>query len=73
MVLAFQDSCEEQVAGFFNFVEQNGLVRFILSADWRGFTRRYNGPGNVEVYAGKLIQALKVVNTLKEAGARLVA
>jgi hypothetical protein len=73
MVLAFQDSCEEQVAGFFNFVEQNGLVRYILNADWRGFTRRYNGPGNVEAYAGGLIRALKVVNSLKEDGAMLAA
>jgi len=71
MVLAFQDSCEEQVAGFFNFVEQNGLNRYILNADWRGFTRRYNGPGNVDVYSGRLIRALKVVTTLKEDGARL--
>jgi hypothetical protein len=71
MVLAFQDSCEEQVAGFFNFVEQNSLTRYILNADWRGFTRRYNGPGNVEAYAGGLIRALKVVNSLKEDGARL--
>ena len=63
MVLAFQDSCEEQVAGFFNFVAQNGLTPYILNADWRGFTRRYNGPGNVEAYAGGLIRALKVVNT----------
>ena len=73
MVLAFQDSCEEQVAGFFNFVEQNGLNRYILNADWRGFTRRYNGPGNVDVYSGRLIRALKVVKTLTEDGARLVA
>jgi hypothetical protein len=72
MVLAFQDSCEEQVAGFFNFVEQNSLNRYILNADWRGFTRRYNGPGNVDVYSGRLIRALKVVKTLKEDGARLV-
>ena len=71
MVLAFQDSCEEQVAGFFNFVEQNGLTGYILNADWRAFTRRYNGPGNVEAYAGGLIRALKVVNSLKEDGARL--
>ncbi len=71
MVLAFQDSCEEQVAGFFNFVEQNGLNRYILNADWRGFSRRYNGPGNVDVYSGRLIRALKVVKTLKEDGARL--
>jgi hypothetical protein len=73
MVLAFQDSCEEQVAGFFGFVEKNGLVKHILNADWRGFTRRYNGAGNVDEYSGKLIRALKVVNSLKEDGARFVA
>ncbi|OGR30831.1 MAG: hypothetical protein A2139_04460 [Desulfobacca sp. RBG_16_60_12] len=73
MVLAFQDSCEAQVAGFFSFVELNGLTRYILNADWRGFTRRYNGPGNVEAYAGGLIRALKVVNSLKEDGANLAA
>jgi hypothetical protein len=73
LVLAFQDSCEEQVAGFFGFVEHNGLVRYIRASDWRGFTTRYNGPGNVEVYSGKLIRALMAVNSLKAAGARLVA
>jgi hypothetical protein len=73
MVLAFQDSCQEQVAGFFNFLEQNGLIRYILNADWRGFTRRYNGPGNVEAYSRKLIRALQAVNTLQEAGAILAA
>jgi hypothetical protein len=73
MVLAFQDSCEEQVAGFFAFVEQNGLGRYILDADWRNFTRRYNGPGNVAVYSDRLRRALTVVNSLQEDGARLVA
>jgi hypothetical protein len=71
MVLAFQDSCEEQVAGFFNFVAQNGLTPYILNADWRDFSRRYNGPGNVEAYAGGLIRALKVVHRLKQDGASL--
>jgi hypothetical protein len=73
MVLAFQDSCEEQVAGFFAFVEQNGLGRYILNADWRNFTRRYNGPGNVAGYSDLLRRALTVVNSLQEDGARLVA
>jgi len=73
MVLAFQDSCEEQVAGFFAFVEQNGLGRYILNADWRNFTRRYNGPGNVAVYSDRLRRALTVVNSLQEDGARFVA
>jgi hypothetical protein len=73
MVLAFQDSCEEQVAGFFAFVEQNGLGRYILNADWRNFTRCYNGPGNVAVYSDRLRRALTVVNSLQEDGARFVA
>lgn len=73
MVLAFQDSCVEQVAGFFGFVKENGLVKFILNADWREFTRRYNGPGNVDAYSGKLIRALAVAQALKAGGARFVA
>lgn len=70
MVLAFQRSCEEQVAGFFGFVEKNNLRRHILNKDWRSFTARYNGAGNVDDYSGKLIRALKVVNSLKADGAR---
>jgi hypothetical protein len=73
MVLAFQDSCVEQVAGFFAFVAQNGLVRYIRQGDWREFTRRYNGPGNVEGYSGRLIRAFLAVNSLKAAGARFKA
>jgi hypothetical protein len=73
MVLAFQDSCVEQVSGFFGFVKNNGLVRFILNGEWREFTRRYNGPGNVDAYSGRLICALKVANSLKANGARFVA
>jgi hypothetical protein len=69
MVLAFQDSCEEQVAGFFRFVEHNGLTRHIRRRDWEGFTRRYNGPGNVAVYAGRLRRALSAAQSLEAAGA----
>lgn len=69
MVLAFQRSCEEQVAGFFGFVRANNLLRFIERSDWRAFTRRYNGPGNVDEYSGRLIRALKVVDSLQQDGA----
>jgi len=69
MILAFQNSCEKQVAGFFGFVEKNGLLPVIQRKDWRAFTKRYNGPGNVEEYSGRLIQALKVVKTLQGRGA----
>jgi hypothetical protein len=73
MIIAFQNSCVEQVAGFFAFVAQNGLVRPILQGDWRSFTRGYNGPGNVEEYSGKLIRALRVIYSLREGGARFGA
>lgn len=73
MVLAFQDSCEAQVAGFFEFMARNGLERYVLNADWQGFTRRYNGPGQVAAYSARLIDALKAVNSLQEEGARFVA
>jgi len=73
LVLAFQDSCVAQVAGFFSFVENNGLVRFIKNGAWREFTRRYNGPGNVEAYSSRLIHALSIAQTLRAAGANFVA
>jgi hypothetical protein len=69
MVLAFQRSCEEQIAGFFGFVEANNLLRYIKAANWRAFTRAYNGPGNVDIYSGRLIRALKVIDSLKADGA----
>jgi len=70
MVLAFQRSCVEQVAGFFGFVEKNDLVAFIRDEDWRTFTRHYNGPGNVDVYSGRLTRAVKVIESLKQDGAK---
>ncbi|MFQ5882138.1 MAG: N-acetylmuramidase domain-containing protein [Candidatus Methylomirabilales bacterium] len=73
MVLAFQDSCEEQVAGFFGFVEKNHLFLHIRNEDWRAFTRRYNGPGNVDVYSGRLMRALHVVDALVQDGADFTA
>ncbi len=69
MVLAFQRSCEEQVAGFFGFVRANNLLRFIETEDWRAFTRVYNGPGNVDEYSTRLIRALKIVDSLRQDGA----
>ncbi len=70
MVLAFQRSAAEQVAAFFGFVEKSRLVHLIVKQDWRQFARYYNGPGNIEGYAGKLKQALMAAKTLKESGAR---
>ncbi len=69
MVLAFQRSCVHQVAGFFQFVDKNNLLNYIVKKDWRAFTKGYNGPGNVDDYSAKLIRALKVVKSLKQDGA----
>ncbi|MBT0652878.1 N-acetylmuramidase domain-containing protein [Geomobilimonas luticola] len=69
MVLAFQDSCTEQVAGFFGFVTKNRLERYIVDRDWRSFARRYNGPANVDDYSCKLNRAMKVIVSLQQDGA----
>jgi len=69
MVLAFQDSCMEQVAGFFGFVKANSLLKPILKQDWRTFARIYNGNGAVDDYSGKLNRAMKVIGSLKQDGA----
>jgi hypothetical protein len=58
MVLAFQRSVHDQVAGFFGFVQSSGLAQAILDRNWRAFALRYNGPGQVDHYAGKLTEAL---------------
>lgn len=70
MVLAFQDSCTEQVAGFFGFVTKNRLERYIVDRDWRSFARRYNGPANVDDYSCKLNRAMKVIVSLQQDGAK---
>jgi hypothetical protein len=72
MVTAFQDSCSEQVAGFFGFVKKNNLVKAIKNKDWRTFARVYNGTGAVDDYSGKLNRAMKVIDSLKQDGARFV-
>ncbi len=69
LLLAFQDSCVEQVRGFFDFVEANALTQVAKREDWETFTSRYNGPGNVAVYSARLRRAIKVIDTLIEDGA----
>lgn len=69
MVLAFQDSCSEQVAGFFAFVKANKLAKSIIAKDWRAFARVYNGPSAVDDYSGKLNRAMNVISSLKQDGA----
>lgn len=54
LLLAFQRSCREQIAGFFGFVKKNGLEEKARKEDFVGFARKYNGIGKEELYAKKM-------------------
>lgn len=43
-----------QLDAFANFLASNGLVEKLKTKDWAGFTRIYNGPGQVDLYSKKL-------------------
>lgn len=43
-VEAHKRSEAEQLAAFCAFVRAQGLIKFLRSGDWAGFSRRYNGP-----------------------------
>ncbi len=73
MVTNFQDSCIEQISGFFKFLESTQLIESIRQQDWQTFVRGYNGPGNVPVYQANLINALRSIHYLEQDGARFVA
>jgi hypothetical protein len=66
MVKDFQDSVLIQIKSFFGFIEYNGLNKFIKDKDWRGFTRRYNGPGNVEHYSKEIISYIDEIENVKK-------
>lgn len=72
MVLAFQDSCEAQVNGFFDFIVKQDLLGHLKKSNWSEFVRRYNGPGNVADYTSKLTKALALVSYLEQDGAEWV-
>jgi len=73
LLLDFQNSCESQVKAFFKFLEANDLLKAVRAQDWQSFTRRYNGPGNVPVYQGRLTQALDTIDYMIDDGAQLIA
>ncbi len=72
MVLAFQDSCEAQINGFFDFIVKQDLLRHLQKNNWPEFVRRYNGPANVADYTNKLTRALTLVGYLEQDGAEWV-
>jgi len=47
----------DHLAAFCAFVREEGILPYLQEKDWRGFARRYNGTGQVDVYAGRLAAA----------------
>jgi hypothetical protein len=54
LLLAFQRSAREQVAGFFGFVASNGLIDEARERRFVDFARIYNGKGKEELYGAKM-------------------
>ena len=54
LLLAFQRSAREQVAGFFGFVAANNLVGAARERRFVDFARRYNGRGKEQLYGAKM-------------------
>ena len=67
MYEAFQNSERYHVLGFVDFCARRykagGMFKALREHDWRTFARGYNGAGQVDAYAAKL---LKAYNTAKE-------
>jgi hypothetical protein len=64
LLLAFQRSAREQVAGFFGFVEANKLVDEARDRRFVDFARRYNGIGKEELYGAKMKKYFQLARQL---------
>ena len=53
------DSIEGQLDLMTRFIQKRGLVDELKALNWRGFARLYNGPGQVDYYAGAMERAFK--------------
>ncbi|MGH6796572.1 MAG: N-acetylmuramidase family protein [Methylocella sp.] len=54
------DMCESeahQLDAFVVFVQNSGCDRFLIEKNWTGFALHYNGPGQVDAYAGRIAEA----------------
>ena len=46
-----------QLDAFVAFIQNAGIQKALDSEDWHSFAYRYNGPGQVEVYAEQIAKA----------------
>jgi hypothetical protein len=56
-VTAMMDDEANHLDAFCEFCIHCGLIGYLIDHDWAHFALRYNGPGNVSDYAGKLARA----------------
>lgn len=54
MVTEFQRGETVQVEGILKWIKAVGLLDNLQRKDWIGFTRGYNGPGQIPIYAPRL-------------------
>jgi hypothetical protein len=47
----------QQLAAILRWMEHDGLLPLLRAKSWSAFARRYNGPGQVTLYAGRLRDA----------------
>jgi len=73
LLLAFQNSCEAQVQGFFRFLQANKLIPVVNDHNWELFARKYNGPGNVATYQSRLSRTMEMIDFMIEDGAEFIA
>ena len=55
-----EDMCtseDYQLDAFVAFIQNAGIQKALDSEDWKSFAYRYNGPGQVEVYAEQIAKA----------------
>ncbi|WP_395644524.1 N-acetylmuramidase domain-containing protein [Terricaulis sp.] len=56
-VTFMSQSEQNQAEAFVSFLRSNNLIDELQRKDWEGFTRGYNGPGQIERYSALLRQA----------------
>lgn len=59
MVDAFEQSADEQIRAFVNFVENANLATHLRSQNWHGFAAGYNGNGQAAHYAALIESAYR--------------
>lgn len=59
MVASMEESADNQVLAFFNFVMSEGLDGYLRAHDWFSFASRYNGNGKAADYAAKIASAYR--------------